>query len=722
MNSSTPLVFSRLYLPHPLPPAQVAAFLTRLATERAGRPLVLETRADAAGVVHLLGCEVSVLHRVRRILKDLIPGTIMAGLDGYARRTVVAAGRLRVRPAALPLSTADPDEVLRPLYSALSRSYSKDEAVCIQVVIGNGHGPQQLPRSVPDPTASLWKGLLLGQVDASAEIRGRMRDRATSHGLEVVLRIGAAGTSAKRRTRMVQELLAAMSVAQSPGVSLELLREDPNRLNVAPLSRRGVMRLSVPELVGLVCWPAGETPLPGNAPAHPKLLRADASVYSGDAAFAVSDVPGDSRRLGLTPADMSFHGYALGPTGVGKTHLLQLIAESAMQAGQPLLVLDPKAQMHDYLLERVPAERFKDVVLIDGTEKRPMGFNPLDASGRDPDVVADGALAVFARVFAEGWGPRTADIFSASLRTLTRTGSAAAPNTLVDLPRLWTDASFRRGLVAQVQGDVALSGFWSWYESLQPTGQAAVIASPMNKLRQVLLRPAAVKLLGQRQPGFRLRDIFRDRAIVLLPLNEGLLGPLTTELIGSLAIAETWQAVQERATERQHQKHPGLVIVDEADRFMNLPVSLVDALARSRSLSVSWWLATQYWDQLPKEMKSAVKTNARSKVIFRLESDDDARTIARMAPGLSDQDFMALGKYQVYLRLVSHGITTDWALAKTLPSTAPVSDPAEVRRIARQHRQPGSSAEDNTPDLASADRPDRTQPPNAPIGRRKRSS
>ncbi|MGO4299338.1 type IV secretory system conjugative DNA transfer family protein [Leifsonia sp. RAF41] len=438
----------------------------------------------------------------------------------------------------------------------------------------------------------------------------------------------------------------------------------------------------------------------------------------------MSDVPGDTRPLGLSPSDMSLHGYALGPTGVGKTHLLQLIAEAAMHAGQPLLVLDPKAQMHEHLLERVPKDRYKDVVLIDGTEEHPMGFNPLDASGRDPDVVADSVLAVFARVFADGWGPRTADIFSASLRTLTRTGSVTSPNTLVDLPRLWTDTAFRRRLVAQVHDDVALAGFWSWYESLRPAAQAAVIASPMNKLRQVLLRPTAVKIVGQRRPGFRLRDVFRDRAIVLLPLNEGLLGPLTTELIGSLAIAEAWQAVQERATEKRHAKHPGLVIVDEADRFMHLPVSLVDALARSRSLSVSWWLATQYWDQLPKEMKSAVKTNARSKVIFRLESDDDARTIARMAPELSEQDFMALGKYQVYLRLVAQGVTTSWALARTLPATEPSSDPSEVRRVSHDHHR--GAGEDDEASVAPV--PEALVPPAqparlpGPVGRRKRST
>jgi len=193
-------------------------------------------------------------------------------------------------------------------------------------------------------------------------------------------------------------------------------------------------------------------------------------------------------------------------------------------------------------------------------------------------------------------------------------------------------------------------------------------------------------------------------------------------------IAEVWQAVQERAAEKGHEKRPGFVYVDEADRFLNLPVSLTDALARSRSLSVGWFLATQFFDQLPKDMKSAVKSNARTKVVFRLESDDDARTFARLAPELTDEDFMALGRYEVYLRLVADGITTGWALGKSLPPTPVTSDPDQVRRISRQHHRP-DPADDTLPPID-------TVPPSGdvdaaqaapvvssgPIGRRRRNT
>ena len=186
------------------------------------------------------------------------------------------------------------------------------------------------------------------------------------------------------------------------------------------------------------------------------------------------------------------------------------------------------------------------------------------------------------------------------------------------------------------------------------------------------------------------KDI-RDRLIVVLPTNPALMGEETATLISALAIADLWQAVQERVTDPQHQDNQGYVFIDEADRLMHLPVSLSDALARSRSMHVSWFLAVQGWHQMPSEMQSAVKTNARTKLIFRAEDDDEAKTVARMAPELQPIDFMKLDKYQAYLKPVIDGVTRDWALVTTLPPTPPLQDPAEALAASRAACPPTSA-------------------------------
>lgn len=723
MTTMPSLVFSRLHLPLPLPADQALLFFERLATDQLSGGLILETRAGSDGIVHLLGCAPTEIHHVRLLLGELIPGSLLTGLDGYQRLPAKVAGRLSVKPTVLPLSNADPARVVKAIYTSLTRRFGANESAILQVAIGHGAGPHMTARTVPEPGSSWILQALTGrQRDASTETRNRIRDRAASFSLNCTIRIGATADDAARRERFTLGILNSFALAQSPGVHIGLIRESPAKIN-SPATRRILsLRLSAIDLLTLTGWPIGDTPLPGMPPLHPKLIRAASAVNTKDRVFAQSTVPGDSRQLGISSADAMYHGFVIGPTGSGKTYALYHLIEASIRAGDCVVVLDPKDQMPEFIEARIPEERWGDVVHIDPSQANPIGFNPLDVSGRDPDVVADGILAVFAAIFT-GWGPRTEDIFSASLRTLARASTAKRPNTLIDLPRLWTDTSFRRSQLAKVADDPGLMGFWSEFEALSPAAQANWLASPMNKLRSILLRPAAVKILSQTDSRFRLRDVFREHKIVLISLNEGLIGPLTAQLLGSLAIAELWQATQERVAEKDAAKHPAHLFVDEADRFMHLPISLGDALARSRSMSVGWFLAAQYWDQLPGEMRSAIKTNARNKVAFKLESDDDARTFARLAPGLTELDFMQLGKYEIYTNLVADGITTGWASARTLPPSLPTSDPQEVRRLSNELY--GLIGEPESPSTESHDAASPTPATSKPTGivaRKKRQS
>jgi len=679
---SPEVIFSRLHFPSPLLSENVALLLERLALDPAANQLVFEARANSTGIVHLLGCSSTQVSHVRRLIETLVPGAILTGLDGYERTEAESVGRLTIEPPSLPLANADGLRVTRSIFSALARTLRTQELLALQVVIGSGYGPTVTPSYLLDPTQSWIRQSLTGARIASPEMRNRVRDRASTITLQTSIRVGVSSPEEGRRRSLAMDLLHALRSAETPGVRISVAKEHARTFNELSRSRYR-LRLSVRDLAPLLAWPLGADPLPGMPPAHPRRIRPAASIETKERLFAASSAAGDSRHVGISARDALLHTFVMGPTGSGKTNALYHLIEADIRAGHGVVVLDPKDQMPAHIEARVPESRWLDVVHIDPGADDPIGFNPLDVAGRDPDVVADGVLSVFAKSFADSWGPRTADIFSASLRTLARASVEASPNTLVDLPRLWTDPSFRRSQLARLDDDPGLIGFWSAYESLSPAAQANWVASPMNKLRSILLRPAAVKLLGQAQPRFRLRDAFRDRKIVLVSLNEGLIGPLTAELIGSLLVADLWQATQERAAEKNAEKRPAYVYVDEADRFMHLPISLGDALARSRSLSVGWTLAVQYWEQLPREMRSAIKSNARSKIVFHLSSDDDARTFAKLAPSLTDLDFMSLGRFEVYADLVSKGITTGWASAHTLPPSKPSSDPNVVRELSQ---------------------------------------
>jgi hypothetical protein len=185
----------------------------------------------------------------------------------------------------------------------------------------------------------------------------------------------------------------------------------------------------------------------------------------------------------LTMADQLHHLHVIGPTGTGKSTLLGRLALQDLAEGRGAVVIDPKGDLVDDILARLPQSRAKDVVVLDPADViAPVGFNPLAARpGRRPEVVADALLAVFHDLWADAWGPRTQDILHAGLLTLTGRTDAS----LVMLPLLLTNPGFRRSLTQRAikEDPVALGSFWTWYERLGDAERAAVIAPVMNKLR-----------------------------------------------------------------------------------------------------------------------------------------------------------------------------------------------------------------------------------------------
>lgn len=727
MTNNGALVFSQLYLPRPLDAAALAAFLHRLAADRAAPRLVLEARADRRGIRHLLGCRPTDVHLFRRLLADFLPGSTLTSPNpdrADARPNVDRAARLRMRPKPLPLRSDTADTTTRALLSALSLATKLGETAVVQVVLGPRHAPNLVPARVPAPDVSLLELVTTGARPATPEVRHRLQERFEQARFAATIRLGVASPDPARQRRLLISLLSALATAQAPGVHLDLLRQPAAAVNEARLPRHWPLRLTASELAGLLAWPLGDQELPGLTPLHPRPLRAAGSIHTGPRVFAVSAVPGDDRQIGIAPADQLFHTVVYGPNGSGKTTVALHLIRADIDAGRPVVVLDPKKQLIDAVLGLIPPHRIPDVVILDAIERIPVGFNPLDVAGRDPDVVVDGILAVFEAVFSDGWGPRTADIFSAALRTLARASTPDRPATLPDVPVLLTDPAARRQHLQRVRGDVGLRGFWAWYDSQSPAAQAAAIAAPLNKLRQLLLRPALIRMLNQRHSRFRLRDAFRDNKIVLVPLNEGLIGPGTASLLGSLVIADLWQAAQERAIEPGAASRPATVYIDEAPRFLHLPVSLADALAVSRSLSVGWFLAAQYRSQFPPSLVTAVDMNARSKIQLATEYDD-ARDTARLTRDLTPEDFLALPKFHAYANLVASGHPSGWALIRTLPPPAPTIDPDAVRTAARAAwasptPDPADTTVPKQPTNSDHD-PGTPTAPSAPIGRKRRA-
>jgi hypothetical protein len=93
-----------------------------------------------------------------------------------------------------------------------------------------------------------------------------------------------------------------------------------------------------------------------------------------------------------------------------------------------------------------------------------------------------------------------------------KTGLARTPGmTLVALPLLLSDPGFRRRVVGRLRDPLGLGPFWAGFEAWSEPERLTAISPVMNKLRPFLLRPQLRTMVGQAQPRFDLRQLFRAR-------------------------------------------------------------------------------------------------------------------------------------------------------------------------------------------------------------------
>ena len=185
--------------------------------------------------------------------------------------------------------------------------------------------------------------------------------------------------------------------------------------------------------------------------------------------------------------------------------------------------------------------------------------------------------------------------------------------------------------------------------------------------------------------GFDMGEIL-DGGLLLVRIPKGVVGDETSRLLGSFVVAKVWQAATARSSIPGSQRRDASLYVDECQNFLNLPRSFDEMLAEARGYGLSLVLAHQHLGQLSRELREAISSNARNKMIFNA-SPEDARILERhFAPELSAHDLANLGAYQAAVRVMRNGRSQPACTVRTRAGTAAIVDRAEeARSAARRH-------------------------------------
>jgi len=680
--------------------------------------IVTEVHADRRGTRHRLLIPKRSLRSIEAALAAHLPGVHYEVQASFGYPLLGGGAEYRLTDADRSLAI-DAGPLSARLLASLQPLHG-DEAIGIQCLLAPARpvGPARL--ATPDERERDL-GLNDGVVITSEAVSALKKKRSEPL-LLACLRIGAHADSAQRRHALVRDAEATWHATRAPGTLLKrrLVRssEVVKRLTSVwvPLNRWPAL-LNADEVAGLVGFPIDVRVLPGIELVGCRPMVVAAVVPRVGTIIGDGTHPRSRRPVALDAVARTHHTLIVGPTGSGKSVLAAHLAEHDALSGQALIVIDPKdGGLVEAIAERIPEARLDDVIVLDPTDARPVGFDPLRSTPANRELVVDRVLGLMVDIWRENLGPRSADILRHVLLTI-----ATSPElTLAEAPRLLVDQSFRRRVLAGHDPGFEVRAWWSWVDSLSAGEWSAMTAAPLNKLRAAVGRSAIAHTVGQANPAIDFERVLRDRQILLVRLPVGLLGDETTALLGAMLINQLWNAIAARAAVAKDARRVASVIIDEVGTVLRFPASSIDTmLTQARGYGVGVTLAAQHLAQLPTDVRAAAMTNARTKVIFTSGRDDAGVFARELGNGLTAEDLMGIEAFQAVGAVYAGGRTQSPATISTRAPEAPLRPASMVLETSRLRFGVERSEIDEA-------RRARVEPPeqagDQPVGRKPRST
>lgn len=681
------LVWREVVFQRPFEVDEIFNLLTHLSGLTRRKQIVWEVRGNGKGKIrYLLGLEETDEIKIKKIFNSHAVSLSFSDSTIAKRKDMTLTKELRITYRNLALKTTDITSMTRACLSAMT-SLAKNEEMCSQVIVGASSPPKPVNTdNLVDPSATVWQIICGNLPPISPENKQLFKEKQKYSQFQSVVRLGIASGSPKREQELIQLMLSSLRILESSGARISLKSTKNSLLGHAHTPWHYPLRLSARELGCFWLTPFDSEELPGVSSVTPKLNLPPLWLKSrAPRAFGCTVTGGshnDIKELAISEQSALQHTVLTSPTGSGKSNILLTLALEDCKAGRSILLIDPKTDLVNDLLERLPEHRKNDVVVIDPSSHSPVGFNPfsLIGAGVSPELVADSILSVFKDIFKDNWGIRSQDVLSNALLTLAKTKNAS----LVMLTPLLTDKKYRDKILKDIQDPLGVEPFWQSFENLSSGEKSQLIAPVLNKTRQFLLLPQLRNTICQLNSKFVLTDLFYKRKIILVKLNKGVIGSETAKLIGSLLVGLTWTFALKRAEIKPEKRHFISIIIDELQDYLRLPTDLSDALSQSRGLGIGLTLSHQYRHQLSPEIKAGIDANCKNKICFGLEMDD-AKQMANLSDGLTALDFYKLPRYHLYANLLVDGKMTGWLSGKSYPPIKPIREMTEIYNQSMQN-------------------------------------
>ena len=371
---------------------------------------------------------------------------------------------------------------------------------------------------------------------------------------------------------------------------------------------------------------------------------------------------GEFKPVYMQDDDRRRHIYIVGQTGTGKSTLIGNLVMQDIQAGRGVAIIDPHGDLVENALGFVPPSRLDDVIYFDpGDLTRPLGLNMLDFNADRPEektFIVNEMQSIFNKLFSqETMGPMFEQYMRNALLLLME-DMANEPATLIEVPRVFTDAAWRAKKLERIHNPVVLD-FWQ-KEAVKAGGEASLanmtpyITSKFNNfISNDYMRP----IIGQPKSAFNFREAMDSGKILLVNLSKGRIGDLNASLLGLVFTGKILMAALSRVDVPDAAKRRDFYLyIDEFQNFATDSISTILSEARKYGLNLT--MAHQFIAQLTDKIKDSVFGNVGSMLSFRVGVQDAEFLEKQFAPAFDKNDLVNIDNFNAYAKLLIGGQTT----------------------------------------------------------------
>ncbi len=373
-------------------------------------------------------------------------------------------------------------------------------------------------------------------------------------------------------------------------------------------------------------------------------------------------VDGKGVPLEMTPQMRSTHLYICGSTGTGKSKLLESLVRQDIKNWHKskcgALIIDPHGSLYSSLINWVawnePYLRDVPIVPIDLRQNDwTIAYNVLrPRTVADPSVVVNNFVQAMAYVWGAD-GTQNTPLFGRLAKEVLwpvyeKKMTLNEVKYLIDR----TNKRIRTELTEGLTKDSATQG-WEFSNNLSPKDFNTQFSSTVNRFYNFLDTEKLRLMFGQNGASLDLGKALDEGQIIIANLStEGArVSEEDASLFATLLLSDLWTAAKERGkgTEEGDVK-PFYVYVDEFQNFVT--PTIAKNLDQARGFGLHLTLANQFPRQIlhaganGAQVYDSVMANARSKVVFSLEGEENLKPLAQsLFMGVLNPDEIKLEMY-----------------------------------------------------------------------------